>query len=132
MMITCNGELQGLTVAGEFGNTMVHPELQIWRPTSTGNIIFNRETTLTYRFPVGCSSASNSVQQCSFSALRVEVGDIIAILLPSIKSGKAGFQIYFTGMFTPYSELSISSMSFSVPSSQLGAQPLIYLDIVPG
>ena len=140
MMISCNGELQGLTVAGdlEFDRDSDNPELQIWRPTPAGSMTFNKEVTLLYSFPSGCTSLPNDVQNCTLnSPLFVEVGDIIGILLPR-NHKNTRFRIYFNETSTPNhlisSSTSITSYSASDSSQALNgnAQPLIYLHIMPG
>ena len=135
MMITCNGVIQGLTVAGEFvRKTRPFPELQIWRPGPDGSMTYTK-TTQAFVFPHGCTSLSSNVQCCILNtSLYVEVGDIVGILLPRKHKNQAGFWIYFTETSTPNYVLGSVSTSFTVPSTQPDyvVQPLIYFYIMPG
>ena len=86
MMIKCSGELQGLTVAGvlDEGNIQL-PELHIWRPVPSDSMNYNKlvTTSIPYPFPVGCTSLSNNVLNCTLdTAASVVDGDILGILLP--------------------------------------------------
>ena len=132
MMISCNGELQGLTAAGEDGTAdSPLPELQIWRPSPDNSMNYSK-----IQFPVGCTTPSSNLLNCTLdTALSVVVGDIIGILLPRNNPTKAKFLIYFnTGMSTTNHILSLTSQSFTLPSTLPtdNAQPLIYLHIKPG
>lgn len=138
MMITCNGLVRRLTVAGRFG-TMGEsfPELQIWRPASfvTTSTTFIRTATLP--FPRDCDSLPNNVQQCTLSTpLSVSSGDIIGLLLPPNINRQARFRVYFTGTSTPSYILDRSMSLFTLPSTpgpaDANAQPLIYLEIGTG
>ena len=139
MMISCSGELQGLTVAGvlDESNTQL-PELQIWRPVPSGSMTYNKlvTTSIPYQFPVGCTSLSNNVLNCTLdTAASVVEGDILGILLPRNHQSFAKLRIYFTAVSTPNHILpSTDSTSFTLPSTlpTVNVQPLIYLHILPG
>ena len=138
-MISCNGELQGLTVAGVLHEDNIQlPELQIWRPVPSDSMNYNKleTTSIPYQFPVGCTSLSNNVLNCTLdTAASVVEGDILGILLPRNHMNHAKLRIYFTAMSTPNHIFpSTSSTSFTLPSTlpTVNAQPLIYLHIKPG
>lgn len=143
MTIICNGTINGITVAGQFGRKgRPFPVLQIWRPGPDDSMTYTT-TTPVVSFPLNdlCSSLSTdsilNVQRCYLvRSIFVEVGDIIGILLPRNHIKQAGFLIYFTGTDTPSYEASLSDTSFTLPSDSTqpdyDVQPLLYLDITPG
>ncbi len=131
MRITCNGTLDGLSVAGETQGGGDYPILQIWRLTSPTSNHYER-TLSEYEFPIGCTELSNNVWQCTVSpSINVEEGDIIGISLPT-RLGSA-FGIYFTSpsSFTSYILTSESVIRFPAPGSSTTAsvQPVLTLDI---
>ena len=138
MMISCSGELQGLTVAGVLDESnKLLPELQIWRPVPSDSMDYNKlvTTSIPYQFPVGFASLSNNVLNCTLdTAASVVEGDILGILLPRNHMSHAKLRIYFTDISTPNHILpSTSRSTFTPPSTQVVyVQPLIYLHIKPG
>ncbi len=128
MRITCNGTLEGLSVAGETQTKTGNPILQIWRPTSPTSYMKISE----YEFPpIGCTQPTNNVWQCTVSpSINVEEGDIIGISLPGLQ--KSAFGIYFTSpsSFASYILDSESVTTFSAPGSTTASvQPVLTLDI---
>ncbi len=130
MRITCNGMLEGLSVAGETRSGANYPILQIWRPIS----LTSYQRISEYEFPIGCTELPNNVWQCTVSpSINVEEGDIIGVNLPRNSQVVSQFGIYFTSpsSFTSYILDSASDTTFSVPGSTTTAsvQPVLTLDI---
>ncbi len=130
MRITCNGMLEGLSVAGETRRVgSNNPFLQIWRPTSPTSYMKISE----YEFPIGCTELPNNVWQCTVSpSINVEEGDIIGINLPPNRQQHSAFGIYFTSSssFTSYILDSASDTTSPLPGSTTASvQPVLTLDI---
>ena len=145
MNISCNGMLQGLTVAGVFGtrnnDDRLYPTLQIWRPISAlGFTTYNQTQNGVYEFPRSRSYSPGStivLQYTLNSPISVEVGDIIGITLPPNRQSQASFRIFFSTAGDPTSNYILNGTSavtyFPQSSQESGTnQPLIYLDILEG
>lgn len=134
MNITCNGSVEGLTVAGQFEDrNEPYPEFQVWRPTTNGNPTFIK-TTRVVQFPVNCSSTTDNVYTCSLNYLPVQEGDIIGVIFPRSNRNFAAFQI-FCGPNTAYyslSDVNEDTYTLQESDSREAPQPLIYLDILRG
>ena len=145
MMISCNGTLQRLTVAGMFdsGNrannaNRLYPTLQIWRRLHGNSTTYEK---IEHSSISRCSLKSNNVQRCTLdSPISVEMGDIIAIGIRPQAPGprQTLFKIYFSsaGDHTPNYLLQSGTQTFILPSSEVhsnpNSQPLIYLNITEG
>ncbi len=136
MRITCNGTLDGLSIAGETRSEGEYPILQIWRLDLISSMTYRRISEYTLSISIsGCMRTllPNNVWQCTVSpSINVEEGDIIGISLPRIQHKKSAFGIYFTSSssVTSYILGSTSATAFSVPGSTTASvQPVLTLDI---
>ena len=144
MKISCNGRLEGLTVAGVFGrkptstdDVGAYPNLQIWRSTSESAIYHRKKSGIEFPSCSIYSPNTSTEEHCTLdSKIPVEMGDIIGIVLPSNNVNQA-FRVYFSsaGHGNQTSSYILQTMGTrTVNLSKYRAvknnRPLIYLNII--